>query len=102
MNKLSLTNINNNGFFDKKNIEKICNSINENTDEINFYVQKISKTKFGLRNALIRSKHKTTKKNTKCKILIFENSRGKIKASLYKGLMLSFSNDVNKFINKIK
>lgn len=99
---LSLTNINNDQLFKKKNLEQICRSINENTNSIDFYIHKISKTKFGLRNALIRSKHKHNSKNTKCKILIYENSKGRIKTSLYKGLMLSFTNDVNKFINSLK
>jgi len=97
---LTLSNVKNNYFFNEKLLKKICNEINEKTSVINFYPQKITKTKFGLRQVILRSKYKKNNVNSQCKLLLFENSKGKIKPTIRIGFMLSFVQDIN-ILNKI-
>jgi len=102
--KIRLTNIKNNGFFNSKFLTKLCEKINEQTKVLNFSPVKITKSKIGLRNVLIKTKYKEKNINSACKLILFENSKGQIKLNSRKGFTMSFIHDIELFqqqINKI-
>lgn len=92
---MKLLNTKNNHFFSVKFLNKVCKKLNENTTVVNFFPYKITTTKFGLRHVILRSKYKENSKNSQCKLLLFENSKGNVKTLVRKGFMLSFLQDIN-------
>lgn len=48
---MKLTNVKNNQFFDLNFLQEVCKQLNLITEVIDFYPQKITSTKFGLRQA---------------------------------------------------
>lgn len=99
---MKLNNIKNNYFFNIDYLNNICKELNLKTEAINFVAKKITTTKFGLRQALVRATYKKDNKNSQCKLLIFENSKGDIKLSVRKGFMVSFAQDIYSLNKKIK
>lgn len=99
--KLLISNIKNSKIFDVNFLNSVCEQINTETNEMKFFPVKITKTKIGLKNALIRSKYKSNGKNTICRVLLFENSKGNLRVSIRKGFMISFLNDLKILQNHV-
>lgn len=87
--------------FNLKYLKAFCNHVNKTTTILEFYPVKIIESQTGLRNALIRSRYKENKKNTICKILLFENTQGDLKISIRKGFMLGFLGDLKNLQNNV-
>ena len=95
----------NSKLFDKRFLEVLCKEINKNTKIIEFFPTAIVESKYGLRNAVIRSRYKDNQKKTICKLMLFENSKGELSVNVRKGFMVSFVHDIkvlHKFIKDLQ
>lgn len=95
--KILINNIKNHKYFNIKYITNICEEVNKKTQLIEFIPLKTGSSEFGLRYVTIRAKYKESKKNSSCKLILSENSKGDLKVNSRKGFIISFIPDIELF-----